>query len=113
MTSSIWELPHIGVDNLMDKFEKFTSYNQITKEFDVLVMNKTQINQLDNNKRFLVLDPKKTKPVLIKTNPKSKQPSLRQLILDMSARLDRLEQMVIQDHNLLIKLIKLNNLRTE
>ncbi len=90
-------------------------------------MNKTQINQLDNNKRFLVLNPKKTKSVLTKTNSKTKQPSLRQLILDLVTRLDqtdkrieRLEQVVIQDHNLLvqtnnllIKVIKLNNLKTE
>ncbi len=100
----------------MDKPAKFTSYNQITKEFDVMILNQTEIKQLNNDDHFLVLKPKKEVAVPTKMHHKSHKSKL-DLILE---RLDRLEQMVIQDHNLLvqtnnllIKVIKLNNLKTE
>lgn len=39
---------------------KYKTYNEITKLFDVDIMNKTQINNLNNNPSFLVLTPRKS-----------------------------------------------------
>ncbi|MCQ3915651.1 MAG: hypothetical protein MJ195_02825 [Mycoplasmoidaceae bacterium] len=77
----------------MKELKFFNTYNQITKLFDVTVMTKQQINKLDNNKSFLVLTPKKHIDVVKPPRKsRSKQQTLREILLDIQKDVKELQQ---------------------
>lgn len=91
----------------MEKDYIFNTYNELNKQFEVHVM-------LVNNQYQFKLVKK------LDGNKPPKNPTLKQLIMDLSTRIDKidqridnLEKIVVQDHNLLLNVIKLNNLKTE
>lgn len=50
----------------MRELKTFNTYNQITKEFDIVCMNKQEIQHLNKNEQYLVLFPKIKKKTINK-----------------------------------------------
>mgnify|MGYP003293641388 CR=1 FL=1 len=64
--------------------KKYTTYNQINQEFDVVSMNKTEIKKINGQEKFLVLLPKH--------HPDgNNQPTIRQMLIKIQNDINELK----------------------
>ena len=98
----------------MEKCLRINSYNDIKKNFDVIVMTNAQYLKEQNklkNKHVLVLLPK-TKPNE-PPPPKVTLEQIYELLLKHDQILMKHDKILTETRDLLFKVIKLNDLKTE
>ena len=98
----------------MEQNKIYNSYNQITKEFDVMGVSIQEVitNKQLKDKQCLVLFDKKKGPG-VTPDPKITLKDVYKILMQVVQKVDAIEKIQQQEHELLLKVIRLNKLKTE